>query len=101
MGAILVKRRAILSTTIALARNRARNRLCKKKKSIPAKERLAQLIEKMTPDEQAAVLEVVRLMIRNRSKEHSIMELEGLGKEIWQGIDAQEYVDELRGPRCG
>ncbi len=70
-------------------------------KGIPTKERLAQSIEKMTPDEQAAVLEVVRLMIRNRSKEHSIMELEGLGKEIWQGIDAQEYVDELRGPRCG
>ena len=27
---------------------------------------------------------------------HSLMELEGLGAEIWQGIDAQEYVNELR-----
>lgn len=27
---------------------------------------------------------------------HSIMELHGLGKEIWQGIDAQEYVNQLR-----
>jgi len=27
---------------------------------------------------------------------HSIMELHGLGKEIWEGIDAQEYVNELR-----
>ncbi|MGI8788159.1 MAG: hypothetical protein ACR2HG_10400 [Pyrinomonadaceae bacterium] len=26
----------------------------------------------------------------------SLLELEGLGKEIWNGIDAQEYVDELR-----
>ena len=26
----------------------------------------------------------------------SIMELHGLGAEIWQGIDAQEYVNELR-----
>lgn len=26
----------------------------------------------------------------------SIMELEGLGKEIWQGIDAQEYVNQER-----
>lgn len=26
----------------------------------------------------------------------SIMELRGLGKEIWEGIDAQEYVNELR-----
>lgn len=26
----------------------------------------------------------------------SILELQGLGKEIWQGIDAQEYVDKER-----
>jgi len=26
----------------------------------------------------------------------SIMELHGLGAEIWQGIDAQEYVEQLR-----
>ena len=24
-----------------------------------------------------------------------MMELHGLGAEVWQGIDAQEYVDEL------
>ncbi len=27
----------------------------------------------------------------------SIMELRGLGKEIWEHIDPQEYVDKLRG----
>ena len=26
----------------------------------------------------------------------SILELHGLGKEIWQGVDAQEYVNSLR-----
>jgi hypothetical protein len=26
----------------------------------------------------------------------SLLELEGLGEEIWQGIDAQVYVNELR-----
>jgi len=26
----------------------------------------------------------------------SILELQGLGKEIWQDIDAQEYVDRER-----
>ena len=26
----------------------------------------------------------------------SIMELHGLGKEIWGGVDAQDYVDSLR-----
>ena len=29
-------------------------------------------------------------------KRHSIMELRGLGKETWQGVDAQEYVDDER-----
>jgi hypothetical protein len=28
----------------------------------------------------------------------SLTELRGLGKEIWDGVDAQEYVDRLRGP---
>jgi hypothetical protein len=26
------------------------------------------------------------------SEQRSVMELEGLGKEVWRGIDAQEYV---------
>jgi hypothetical protein len=30
------------------------------------------------------------------NKKPSIMELHGLGAEIWEGIDAQEYVNELR-----
>ena len=29
-------------------------------------------------------------------KQHDIMEFRGLGAEIWQGIDAQEYVNRLR-----
>ena len=29
-------------------------------------------------------------------KKRSIMELEGLGAEIWEGIDPDEYVNELR-----
>ena len=31
--------------------------------------------------------------IKNR---RSLLELEGLGAEIWEGIDAQEYVNDLR-----
>lgn len=30
------------------------------------------------------------------SEKRSIMELHGLGAEIWQGVDAQQYVNELR-----
>jgi hypothetical protein len=27
---------------------------------------------------------------------HSILELRGLGKEIWEGVDPQRYVSDLR-----
>lgn len=30
------------------------------------------------------------------TKTRSLLELEGLGAEIWEGVDAQEYVNELR-----
>lgn len=29
-------------------------------------------------------------------RRRSILELQGLGKELWAGIDAQEYVNQLR-----
>lgn len=31
-----------------------------------------------------------------RQPQRSLLELEGLGAEIWQGVDAQEYVNKLR-----
>jgi len=70
------------------------------RKKTTDKERLALLIQDLTSEEQAAVLEVVRVMVANRNKTHSMKDIKGLGKEIWDGIDAQEYVDELRGPKC-
>jgi len=30
------------------------------------------------------------------AKTHSLLELKGLGKEIWQDIDVDEYVNQLR-----
>ena len=32
----------------------------------------------------------------SQPRRRSLMELEGLGAELWQGIDAQEYIDQLR-----
>jgi hypothetical protein len=29
-------------------------------------------------------------------KTHSIMELEGLGAELWAGIDVEQYINEMR-----
>jgi hypothetical protein len=32
----------------------------------------------------------------SEGKTRSLLELEGLGAELWEGVDAQEYVNELR-----
>jgi len=38
---------------------------------------------------------------RTNHKKHSILELRGLGKQIWEGIDAQEYVRRERASWIG
>ena len=53
-------------------------------------------VESLSPDEQLRLLEDIAAIVRRQmisTPKRSIMELEGLGKEIWQGVDAQEYVD--------
>jgi hypothetical protein len=60
---------------------------------------ICQQVENLTPDEQLRLLEELASLVRRRvtpKPKRSIMELEGLGKEIWQGVDAQEYVDQER-----
>ena len=59
---------------------------------------LAQVRE-LEPVEQADLLEELAGMIKQRlpgRKERSILEIEGLGAEIWEGIDAREYVRKER-----
>jgi len=34
--------------------------------------------------------------VTEQPRQRSLLELEGLGAELWQEIDAQEYVNELR-----
>jgi hypothetical protein len=58
-------------------------------------ENALQIAESLTPEEQRRLLrELTTRVAANTPDEpqHSIMELCGLGKEIWEGIDAQEYV---------
>ena len=64
--------------------------------TVTDKERLASLVEELTLEEQAVVIQLLQVVIGNRSKKHSITELRGLGKEIWLGIDADEYVNQER-----
>jgi hypothetical protein len=45
---------------------------------------------------QLLVLIAQDLAALDFERQHRLTELKGLGREIWQGIDAQEYVDQLR-----
>ena len=62
---------------------------------------LLEQAKNLTAEEQLKLVAELILVVRNRvidkSKKRSILDLEGLGKEIWQGIDAQEYVNQERG----
>ncbi len=56
-------------------------------------------VENLTPDEQLRLLEELVVMVRRRmlvKPKRSMMELEGLGKETWHGLDAQEYINQER-----
>jgi hypothetical protein len=59
-------------------------------------------IKPLPPAERLRLLAIVAQDLATQPIEvavqpqRSIMELHGLGKELWEGIDAQEYVNELR-----
>ncbi len=55
-------------------------------------------IPTLTIQERKQLLSVIENSFKEEIpvKKHSIMELEGLGAELWEGIDAQEYVNQLR-----
>lgn len=36
------------------------------------------------------------LLVEKKIAQRSLLELEGLGAELWEGMDAQEYVNQLR-----
>lgn len=59
---------------------------------------LAQVRE-LDPIEQANLLEELAGMVKQQlaeRKKRNILELEGLGAEIWEGLDAREYVRKER-----
>ncbi|MDQ7024418.1 MAG: hypothetical protein Q9P44_02545 [Anaerolineae bacterium] len=62
---------------------------------------VAEILEQaktLSPQERK---ELVKLLVDSLDtftphQKRRLSELRGLGKEIWQGIDAQSYVDEMR-----
>jgi|SRR5579863_7749082 len=51
-------------------------------------------VQRLTPDDQLRLLKDLTEYLRH--PKHSVLELEGLGKEAWQGIDVKEYIDQER-----
>ena len=70
------------------------------KKSTPRFEDYVKGIERLRPDEQLNLIEIIsarlKTNLRRKKARHSVMELEGLGAHIWKGVDAQQYVIEER-----
>ena len=57
-------------------------------------------IQELRPEDQLSLVEIIsaglkKTLMKKRVK-HRITEIEGLGADIWQGIDAQEYVRKER-----
>lgn len=62
------------------------------------------LAQRLDSLEQLRLLEALATLIRHRiavQSRRSLLELQGLGKEIWQGIDAQAYVNRERASWTG
>ncbi len=63
-------------------------------------EALLQAIEKLTPSDQERLMSELTDRLSHRigeqPRQHSIVELRGLGKEVWSGVDPDEYVEQER-----
>jgi len=59
---------------------------------------IIQTIKTLSPHERIEIMHALTDTFSQTptTKTHSILELDGLGAEIWKDIDAQAYVDELR-----
>ena len=71
-----------------------------RKKALLTYDDYARGIQSLKPEEQLSLLEIISARLKKtlgkKRIKHSILELEGLGAEIWKGIDAQEYVRKER-----
>ena len=61
--------------------------------------KVLQMARELPVEEQLQLIEDLISVARHRVQAkpaHSITELRGLGKEIWEGIDVAKYIDEER-----
>lgn len=58
--------------------------------------RLLALIADQLAAEEASTEDRPAARPHTERPQHSLLALRGLGKEIWSGVDAQEYVNRIR-----
>jgi hypothetical protein len=66
-------------------------------------EAILESVRRLNPEEQlellgaiASTLREALIQLRQDHHLHSLLELKGLGKEIWRGVDAQKYINRER-----
>ncbi len=56
-------------------------------------------VQHLSPNEQLQLLKDLMDLLKHQTTIrplHSILELEGLGKEVWENIDVDRYLEEER-----
>ncbi|MBI4378602.1 MAG: hypothetical protein HY578_05835 [Nitrospinae bacterium] len=56
-------------------------------------QKLLNIIDQLTPDERVLLK---KKLMRDKVKKHSILELEGLGADLWKRIDVEKYIRKER-----
>jgi hypothetical protein len=60
-------------------------------------QQILKMAQKLSKQEQERLAgELAQIAAIRDSGKHSILELEGLGKEVWEGIDPDEYIAQER-----
>ena len=57
---------------------------------------IVQEIPNLTIEERQTLITLLVASLAEQAHTHSLLELDGLGAEIWRGIDTDEYVRQLR-----
>jgi hypothetical protein len=57
-------------------------------------EALIEAARHLTPEDRERLVKA--LLPSRSSRQHRITEMRGLGKDLWQGVDAQEYLNAER-----
>jgi hypothetical protein len=56
-------------------------------------QKLLNAIDQLTPDEK---LILKKRLAQRKTKKHSILEIEGLGAEVWKKVDVEDYIRKER-----